>query len=155
MSDFLQSFVVFSSLSVIFSSLFQSIDKLCHLSVIFCSLFQSVSVNSPFRVCAFLFWSNFPRYDDCSPFSQLSKCGEITLFGVVFMEKNTKNKKKAGGEKNLLPYISTMGELQNIIQTDLGSYSKGLQLSFFFLFLELGHVTITLMMHQDPDRCNQ
>ena len=33
------------------------------------------------------------------------------LFGVVFMEKNAKNKKKAGGEKNLLPHISTTGAL--------------------------------------------
>jgi hypothetical protein len=33
------------------------------------------------------------------------------LFGVVLMEKNAKNKKKAGGENNLLPHISTMGAL--------------------------------------------
>ena len=31
------------------------------------------------------------------------------LFGVVFMEKNAKKKKKASGEKNLLPHISTTG----------------------------------------------
>jgi hypothetical protein len=53
------------------------------------------------------------------------------------MEKNAKNKKKASGEKNLLPYISTMGALQNIIQTDLGSYSAGPQLSFFDHFRQL------------------
>jgi len=29
------------------------------------------------------------------------------LFGVVFMEKNAKNQKKHGGEKNLLHYIFT------------------------------------------------
>jgi hypothetical protein len=33
------------------------------------------------------------------------------LFGVVFMEKNTKNKKKRGVEKNVLCHISTMGAL--------------------------------------------
>jgi hypothetical protein len=29
------------------------------------------------------------------------------LFSIVSMEKNTKNKKKASGEKNTLPHIST------------------------------------------------
>jgi hypothetical protein len=35
------------------------------------------------------------------------------FFGVVFMEKNTKNKKtkKCGAFENLLPHISTMGAL--------------------------------------------
>ena len=33
------------------------------------------------------------------------------LFGVVFMEKNTKRSKKAGGEENLKPHISTLGAL--------------------------------------------
>jgi hypothetical protein len=33
------------------------------------------------------------------------------LFGAVFMEKNAKRSKKAGGEKNLLHHISTMGAL--------------------------------------------
>jgi len=34
------------------------------------------------------------------------------LFGIVFIEKNAKkNKKKHGGEKNLLPHISTMEAL--------------------------------------------
>jgi hypothetical protein len=53
------------------------------------------------------------------------------LFGFVFMEKNAKNKKKRGAFQNLLHHISTMEALQNIIQTDSGSYSEGLQLSFF------------------------
>ena len=53
------------------------------------------------------------------------------LFGVVFMEKKAKRLKKASGEKNLLDHISTTGALQNIIQADSGSYSEGLQLSFF------------------------
>ena len=44
--------------------------------------------------------------------------------------ENTKNKKqKAGSEKNLLPHIFTMQALQNIIQTDSGSQSTGLQLN--------------------------
>jgi hypothetical protein len=50
------------------------------------------------------------------------------LFAFVFMEKNAKNKKKRGVEKNLLDHISTMEALQDIIQTDSGSYSAGLQL---------------------------
>jgi hypothetical protein len=33
------------------------------------------------------------------------------FFGVVFMEKNTKNKKKHGTFENLLPHISTTGAL--------------------------------------------
>ena len=137
MSDFLQlfysplvNFVVYVRLFVVFCSLLQSISN----------LFQSFLVckcQIPFQGMHLPFLVKFPWYDDCSPFSQLSKCVAITLFGVVFTEKNTKNKKKAGSEKNLLPYISTMGELQNIIQTDLGSYSKGLQLSFFFYFWNL------------------
>ena len=53
------------------------------------------------------------------------------LFGFVFMEKNTKNKKKHGAFQYLLQHVSTTGALQNIIQTVLGSYSIGLQLSFF------------------------
>ena len=53
------------------------------------------------------------------------------LFGAVFIEKNAKWSKKAGGEKNLLDHISTTRALQNIIQADSGSYSEGLQLSFF------------------------
>ena len=56
------------------------------------------------------------------------------LFGVIFKEKNAKKKKKASGEKNLLPNISTRGALQNIIKTDFGSYSAGLQFSFFYHF---------------------
>jgi hypothetical protein len=48
------------------------------------------------------------------------------LFGFVFMEKNTKNKKKHDAFEIPLPHISTTGALQNIIQTDLGSYSVGL-----------------------------
>ena len=57
------------------------------------------------------------------------------LFGVIFKEKNAKKntKKKASGEKNLLPNISTRGALQNIIKTDFGSYSAGLQFSFFII----------------------
>ena len=56
--------------------------------------------------------------------------------GVVFKEKNAKKKKKAGGEKKLLPNISTRGALQNIIETGLGSYSAGLQFSFFHHFMQ-------------------
>ena len=48
------------------------------------------------------------------------------------MEENAKNKKKCSAFQNLLPHISTTGAPQNIIQTDLGSYSEGLQFSFFF-----------------------
>jgi len=33
------------------------------------------------------------------------------LFGLVFMEKNAKNKKKCGTQKDLLPHISTTGAL--------------------------------------------
>ena len=42
-----------------------------------------------------------------------------------------KTKRKHGAFQNLLHHISTMEALQNIIQTDSGSYSEGLQLSFF------------------------
>jgi len=34
------------------------------------------------------FLVNFPWYNNCSLFFWLSKCGEIMLFGVVFIEKN-------------------------------------------------------------------
>ena len=37
----------------------------------------------------------------------------------------------------LLPHISTTGAPQNIIQTDLGSYSAGLQILFYYLFRQL------------------
>jgi hypothetical protein len=33
------------------------------------------------------------------------------LFGVVFIEKNAKTKKKHGAFENMLPHISTMGAL--------------------------------------------
>jgi hypothetical protein len=56
------------------------------------------------------------------------------LFGFVFMEKNTKNKKKHDTFEIPLPHISTMGALQNTIQPDLGSYSAGLQLLFLSIF---------------------
>ena len=60
------------------------------------------------------------------------------LFGVVFMEKNVKYKKKRSAFENLLPHISITEALYNIIQTDSGSYSAGLQ----FLFLTiLGNVS--------------
>jgi hypothetical protein len=59
------------------------------------------------------------------------------LFGFVFIEKNGKNKKKRGTFENLLHHISTMAALQNIIQTDSGSYIAGLQLSFFDHFRKL------------------
>ena len=52
------------------------------------------------------------------------------LFGVVFIEKNTKNKKKGGTFENLLPYISATEAPQDIIQPDSGSYNLGLQLLF-------------------------
>ena len=93
-----------------------------------------MSVHFPFRVCTFLFWSFFPRYNNCSPFFYLSKCVEIMWFGFVFIEKNAKNKKKRGAFQYLLPHISTTGAPQNIIQTDLGSYSAGLQ-DLFITFL--------------------
>ena len=50
------------------------------------------------------------------------------------MEKNAKNKKKHGTFQNLSPHISTMEAPQNIIQPDSGSYSEGLQFSFFTIF---------------------
>ena len=53
-----------------------------------------MSVHFPFRVCTFLFWSFFPRYNNCSPFFYLSKCVEIMWFGFVFIEKNAKKKQK-------------------------------------------------------------
>ena len=53
-----------------------------------------MSVHFPFRVCTLLFWSFFPRYNNCSPFFYLFKCVEIMWFGFVFIEKNAKNKKK-------------------------------------------------------------
>jgi len=59
------------------------------------------------------------------------------LFGVVFIKKNAKNKKKHGTFENLLPHISTTEALQNIIQTDSESYSAVLQLSFFYYFWKL------------------
>ena len=69
------------------------------------------------------------------------------------MEKNAKNKKKRGAQKNLLHHISTMGAPQNIIQPDSGSYSEGLQLSFFWPFLVIGHVTTIPTSYQmDPDK---
>ena len=86
-SDFCNFLVVFSSLLVnliVYILLLQPISY----------LLQTVGVTFPFRVCTFLFWSFFPQYNNCSPFSYLSKCVEIILFGVVFMEKNIKNKKK-------------------------------------------------------------
>ena len=45
-----------------------------------------------------------------------------------------KKQKKAASENNLLPNIFTRGALQNIIETDLGSYSAGLLFSFFHHF---------------------
>ena len=61
----------------------------------------------------------------------LSKFVEIVVFAVVFKEKNSKKKKKAGDLKILLANISTMGALHSMIETDLGSYSAGLPFSFF------------------------
>jgi len=57
------------------------------------------------------FLVNVPWYNNCSLFFWPSKCGEIMLFGVVFIEKNIKNKKKHGTFENLLPHILTMEAL--------------------------------------------
>ena len=71
------------------------------------------------------------------------------------MEKNAKNKRKRGAFQNLLPHISTMGAPQNIIQPDSGSYSAGLQVSFFLPFLVIGYVsTLSMTYWMDPDRQN-
>ena len=59
------------------------------------------------------------------------------LFHVIFMQKNAKRSKKAAGKKNILPCISITRALQCIIQTDLGSYSAGLQLLYFDHFGKL------------------
>ena len=147
MSDFLQ----------LSCSLFQSTSKLHSLYLT--SVVNELSCvacwcHIPFQGMHIPFWSFFPRYNNCSPFSQLYKYVEIILFGLVFMEKNTKNKKKRGTFHNLLPHISTLGALQNIFQTDSGSYSAGLQLSFL-LFLDIGHVTNNPTTHcMDPVRWN-
>ena len=58
----------------------------------------------------------------------------MILFGVVFMGKNAKRLKKVTYEKHSLPHISTMGALWNIIQTDSGSHSAGLQLLSLAIF---------------------
>ena len=55
------------------------------------------------------------------------------LFGVVFIEKNAKDIKWSS-EKYLLCHIFTMGALWNMIQTDSGNYSEGIQLSFFYFW---------------------
>jgi hypothetical protein len=59
------------------------------------------------------------------------------FFGVVFMEKNTKNKKKRSIFENLLPHISTTGALWDMIPTDSGSYISGLQFTSFDHFKKL------------------
>ena len=111
------------------------------------------SVINPFRGCTCFFRPIFPQYKNCGPISQLPKCVEIMLFHVVFIEKNAKDK-KCSTEKIFLCHIFTMGALWSIIQTNLGSYSGGLQLSFF-LFLEIGHATNHPTTHcMDPDRQN-
>ena len=56
------------------------------------------------------------------------------LFGIVFIKKKAKNRKKRGAEKSLLRHISTTEALWDIIQTDSQSYSAGLQLLFFSIF---------------------
>ena len=94
----------------------------------------SVSVIVPFKVHTSLFGSNFPWHNDCSPVSYLSNYIEIILFGVVFMGENAKRLKKVTYEKHYLPHISTMGALYNIIETDSGRYSAGLQLLFLAIF---------------------
>ena len=47
-----------------------------------------------------------------------------------------RTKKKASVKKNLLPNISTVGALEKIMETDLGSYSAGLSFSLFFTILD-------------------
>ena len=59
----------------------------------------------------FPFWAIFPMNNNSSPCSQLSKCVEIMLIGVVLIKKNAERSKKASSEKNPLPHISTMGAL--------------------------------------------
>ena len=54
-----------------------------------------VSVINPYRGSTFLFGPNFSWYNNCGPISQLSKCVEIMLFDVVFIEKNAKDKNAA------------------------------------------------------------
>ena len=93
-----------------------------------------MSINDPFRVCLFLFWPNFPQYNNCSPsfcFLNLLKLWYLLLFSK---RKFQKNKKKAGNLKILLANISTMGALHSMIETDLGSCSAGLPFSFFSHF---------------------
>ena len=92
----------------------------------FYSFLKSVSESVSLRECTFLFGLIFSSYNHCSLCSELSKCVQIMLFGVVFITKT----KKASSENNLLPHIFTMGELWNIIQTDSGSYGRTFNLFF-------------------------
>ena len=99
-------------------------------------------------VCTFLFWTIFPQYNSCSPFSYLSKSVEIMWFGFVFMEKNAKNKKKTQHfSKSFTSYLHKGSTLEH----DLNRFWK-LQFratTFVFdLFLEF----ITYWL--DPDRYN-
>ena len=84
-----------------------------------------------FRACTFLFWQiSHDTIIIAHSFSFLNvvKSCYLVLFSWRKMQKK---KKKHGAFQNLLHHISTMGAPQNIIQPDLGSYSEGLQLSFF------------------------
>ena len=57
----------------------------------FYSLLKSVSASVPLRACTFLFGSILLSYNNCRLCSELSKCVEIMVFGIVFITKTKKS----------------------------------------------------------------
>ena len=119
---------------IVYVQLLQSVSKLCSLSLSISNLLQAISVIQGMNF-PFFFESNFPQYNNHSPFSHV----EIMLFCIIFMGKNAKSSTKASSEKDILPHIYRMGALQDIIQTDSGSYSAGLQFLFLTIFGNWSH----------------
>jgi hypothetical protein len=91
------------------------------------------------------------RYKSCSPFSYLLECVEITLFHVVFIQKNKTKKQKNVVLLKIFYLISPQWEhfktkFQLILEATVQGYNFR-----FCLFLVIGHVTIVLISHwMDP-----
>ena len=58
------------------------------------------SVNDPFRVCNFLFWSNFPQYNSCRPFFDFLNVLKSCYLVLLSKRKMQKQKKSHWWEKH-------------------------------------------------------
>ena len=121
----------------------------CGVSVISCCL--SVSLTPTGNAHSF-FWQTVPQYNNCGPISQFSKCVEIMLFDVVFIEKKATDKNVA--VKKISYVICSQWEDFKHNSNWFGKLQSKAT-TFVFPFLEIWHVINLPTTHcMDPDTQN-